>query len=126
LEGLVRLSEAEARTRLSDKISKKDAKRAINLLNFCLRQIAFDEETGTIDIDRIATEMPASQRGKIVSIREIIIELENKLGKTVPIEEVISAAREKGLSEEEVDEAIEKLKRTGNIFEPRPGIISRI
>jgi replicative DNA helicase Mcm len=126
LEGLVRLSEAVARTRLSDKISKKDAKRAINLLNFCLRQIAFDEETGTIDIDRIATEMPASQRGKIVSIREIIIELENKLGKTVPIEEVISAAREKGLSEEEVDEAIEKLKRTGNIFEPRPGIISRI
>ncbi len=126
LEGLVRISEAVAKARLGDKVTKKDAKRAINLLNFSLRNIAFDEETGTIDIDRIATDMPASQRGKVVGVREIISELEGRMGKNIPMEEIVRAATEKGLSEAEVDEAIEKLKRTGSVFEPRPGTISRI
>ncbi len=126
LEGLIRLSEAVAKVRLSDKITKKDAKRAINLLNFCLRQIAFDEETGSIDIDRIASEMPASQRSKIINVKEIISELEAKIGKTISIDAVVDAAKKKGISEEDAEEAIEKLKRTGNIFEPRPGVISRI
>lgn len=126
LEGLVRLSEAYAKLRLSDKISKKDAQNAVELLDYCLRQIAFDEKTGTIDIDRIATSMPASQRNKIITVKEILVELENKLGKTIPLEDVVSACKEKGLNEAEVEEVIQKLKSSGDIFEPRHGFVSRI
>ncbi|MFH0977816.1 MAG: minichromosome maintenance protein MCM [Candidatus Woesearchaeota archaeon] len=126
LEGLIRLSEAAARVRLSDKVTKKDARRAINLLDYCLRQIALDEETGTIDIDRIATGITATQRTRIVSIKEIIVELENKLGKTIPIEDIMRLATEKGMDESDVESAIEKLKRSGDIYEPRHGIISRL
>ncbi|MBD3361929.1 AAA domain-containing protein [Candidatus Woesearchaeota archaeon] len=126
LEGLVRLSEAYAKLRLADKVSKKDAQNAVELLDYCLKQIAYDEETGTIDIDRIATSMPASQRNKIVSIKEILVDLENKLGKTIPLEDVVSTAKEKGFSEAEVEEIIQKLKNSGDIFEPRHGFVSRI
>jgi replicative DNA helicase Mcm len=126
LEGLVRLSEAYAKLRLSDKISRKDAQNAVELLDYCLRQIAFDEKTGTIDIDRIATSMPASQRNKIISVKEILAELENKLGKTIPLEDVVSACKEKGLNESEVEEVIQKLKSSGDIFEPKHGFVSRI
>lgn len=126
LEGLVRLSEAYARLRLKNRVSKKDALRAIEILDYCLRQVALDEETGTIDIDRIATAIPASQRNKIIQVKEIISNLENKLGKTIPLEDVLSAATEKGISESEVEEMIQKLKRSGDIFEPRRGFISKL
>jgi len=126
LEGLVRLSEASAKIRLSDKVLKRDSKKAIELMDYCLRQVAFDEKTGTMDIDRIATEMPASQRNKIIVVKEIIADLENKIGKTIPIEDIIKIASEKGLGESEVDEVMQKLKKAGDIFEPRQGFISRI
>src|SRR3989338_269920 len=92
LEALVRLSEAYARVRLSDKVLKKDAKRAVDMLHYCLNLIGIDPETGKIDIDRITTGISATERSKILIIKEIIIELESKVGKTIPIEEVLRLA----------------------------------
>ena len=46
--------------------------------------------------------------------------------KTIPLEDVVREATEKGLSDSEVEELIQKLKRAGDIFEPRRGFISRI
>ena len=126
LEGLVRLSEASARLRLSDKVLKKDAKKAVELMDYCLRQVALDEKTGTFDIDRIATDTPASTRNKLIIIKELIQELEAKVGKTIPIEDIIKSAAEKDIIEAEAEEIIQKLKRAGDIFEPRRGFISRI
>ncbi len=126
LEALVRLSEANARARFSDKVTKKDARRAIDLLHYCLMAIGRDPETGKIDIDRIATGISASARSHILQIKEIISELESKIGKTIPIDDVLAGAREKGIEETQVEEAIEKLKRSGDLFEPRRGFISRI
>ncbi|MBI5002729.1 hypothetical protein HZC31_05055 [Candidatus Woesearchaeota archaeon] len=127
LEALVRLSEACAKVRLSSTITRKDARNAINLLHYCLEQIGLDPETGKIDIDRISTGITTSERAKIVGIREIIGELEQKLNtKQIPIEEIIKVAQEKGLNDEKVNESIEKLKRSGDIFEPRKGFISRL
>lgn len=126
LEALVRLTEASAKLRLSGKALKKDALKAIELLHFCLCQVGIDPETGKIDIDRISTGVPATERSKIVLVREIIHELENTLGKTIPIDDIIKEAVERGIEEEKVEEAIEQLKRKGDIFEPRKGFLSRI
>ncbi|NOZ80207.1 MAG: minichromosome maintenance protein MCM [DPANN group archaeon] len=126
LEALVRLAEASARIRLSGTVQKKDAQRAIDLLHYCLNQVGLDPETGKIDIDRISTGVPASERTKIFQVREIITELENTLGKTIPIDDITREAQEQNIPAEVVEEAIEKLKRSGDIFEPRAGFISKI
>ncbi|MFH2028055.1 MAG: minichromosome maintenance protein MCM [Nanoarchaeota archaeon] len=126
LEALVRLSEASAKIRLGKKVTKKDTKRAIDMLHYCLVQIGIDPDTGKIDIDRIATGISASQRSNISSIKEIIAELESKIGKTIPIDDIVSEAKERGIEEDKIEEAIEKLKRSGDIFEPRRGFVSRI
>ena len=126
LEALVRLSEASAKVRLSNKVTKKDAKRAVDLLHHCLAQIGIDPETGEMDIDRISTGITASERGKLVNIREIIVDLENTMGKNIPVDDIVRAAAEMGMSEDKVEEALEKLKRGGDIFEPKRGFISRL
>ncbi len=126
LEGLIRLAEASARVRLDTTITKEDARRAIELLKYCLMQVGFDQETGQIDIDRISTGISASTRSKIVSVKEILIALENRGQKTIPIEDVIAEAAKKGIEEHKVEEAIEQLKKAGDIFQPKGGYIQRI
>ena len=59
-------------------------------------------------------------------VKEIIEELENRVGKQIPIEDVLREALRRKISESDVEEAIEKLKRVGDIFEPRRGFIQRI
>ncbi|MBS3095834.1 minichromosome maintenance protein MCM [Candidatus Woesearchaeota archaeon] len=126
LEALIRLSEASAKTRLDDRVTRKDAKKAIELLDYCLMQVGFDKETGKIDIDRIATGVGAAQRSHIQVLKEIIGELETKLGKTIPINDVVAEAKNRGLDEDKVEEALERLKRSGDVFEPRRGFVSKI
>ena len=126
LESLVRLAEGSARVRLSNKVTRMDAKNAIEILKHCLMQVGFDYETGQIDIDRVSTGITAAQRNKIVVIRDIINEFDSKGKKTIPIEEVISAAMEKGVQESQAEEVLEKLKRSGDIFEPKRGFIQKI
>ena len=127
LESLVRLTEASARVRLSKTATGTDAKRAIRVLKYCLMQVGIDPETGEIDIDRISSGISASQRNKILVVREIITELEKSLGKkNIPIEDIATEAANKKISETEVEEAILRLKRDGEIFEPRRGFISKI
>ncbi len=126
LEALVRLTEASARLRLSEKATTEDAKRAIDLVEYCLMQVGLDKETGKIDIDRIATGISASQRSHIIIIKEIISDLEGKVGKTIPIDDIIEESKNKGISEEKVEEVLERLKRVGEVFEPRRGFLSKI
>ncbi|MBI2576515.1 hypothetical protein HYV84_04840 [Candidatus Woesearchaeota archaeon] len=126
LEALVRLSEANARLNLADQVTKEDARQAIRILEQCLMDVGFDRETGKIDIDRIATGVSAAARSNIMIIKEIINDIEEKVGAAVPLEDVLAAAKEKGVPEEKADEVIEKLKRSGEIFEPKHGIITKL
>ncbi len=126
LEAIIRLSEASAKLRLSNKVTREDAKLAIGLTKYCLTQIGMDQETGQIDIDRFSTSMPSSERSKILTVKEIIIKLEAEKGKSIPVEEIMASAMEKGITEDKVEEIIEKLKRGGDIFEPKRGYIQRI
>ena len=126
LEALVRLSEASAKIRLADKVTRKDSRRAIKLLTYCLSQIGRDPITGAIDIDRITTGIPASQRDRIFTVRDIINELEQSIGKIIPIDAIQKEAVNRGMKEEDVEEVIERLKRTGDLYEPRRDHISRV
>lgn len=125
LEAIVRLSEASARLRLSDRVTKDDAIRAINLLKFSLQQVGYDEDSKTFDIDKITTGMSTSKRGKIILVKEMISRLESKVGKLIPLEEL---EKEMGsnISKDELEEALSQLSKSGEIFRPKHGYIQKI
>jgi len=124
LQALIRMSEASAKIRLSKNVDKEDAKRAIEIMKYYLMQVGYDYESKTFDIDRISGKFSTSQRGKILTVRDTIIDLENRMGKMIPIEEIEKELEGK-MSKEDIDEAIDKLSRSGDIFSPRKGYVSR-
>jgi replicative DNA helicase Mcm len=125
LDALIRMSEASAKSRLSDKVIREDAKRGIALMKFYLMQVGYDYETKTFDIDRIATGVSTSQRGKIMLVKDTIARLETRLGKLIPVEEVAKELEGK-VDGKEVDDALDKLTISGDIFHPRKGFIQRM
>ncbi|NOZ76890.1 MAG: minichromosome maintenance protein MCM [Euryarchaeota archaeon] len=119
LWAIIRLARASARVRLSETVEVKDAENAIRLLELSLNQVGRDE-TGNYDVDKIMVGVTKSQRDKINEILDIIKELEKDYG-TARIEEIIELARERNIDEKNTRELIEKLRKDGNIYEPRHG-----
>lgn len=126
LEALIRMSEACARAKLKDSIEEKEAERAIDLLTYCLKQIGTDPETGEFDIDRIESGISGSERNRLQSVQKIISELQGGNDEAVPIDDVLAEAEENGISDEEAKEVINRLKREGELFEPKNGHIQPI
>jgi replicative DNA helicase Mcm len=124
LQALIRMSEACAKMRLSKKVTREDAKKSIELMKYYLMQVGYDYESKTFDIDRISGKFSASQRGKILNVRDIIIDLENRLGKMIPLEEVEKELEGK-MNKDEIEEALNKLSTSGDIFTPKRGYIQR-
>lgn len=121
LDGIVRLAEASAKVRLSDRITVEDARRAIDLQRYCLMEVGQDPETGQIDIDRISG-MPTSERAKIVGVRELIYNMSKEI-KTMEVEKILEEAERRGIPRHKAEDAIEKLKRDGDIYEPKRGFV---
>ena len=121
LEAIVRLAEASARMRLSDTVTAEDAKRAIDLVGKCLREVAIDPETGQVDIDIVMTGTPKSQRYRISIMRRIIEELENTHEKGAPEEEILRMAEEEGIDPQKAKEILGKMLEMGDIYRPRYG-----
>ncbi len=124
LQALIRMAEASAKMKLSQKVTKDDSKRAIDIMKYYLMQVGYDYESKTFDIDRISGKFSTSQRSKILNVRDIIIDLENRIGKMIPVEEVEKELEGK-MRKEEIEEAINKLSSSGDIFSPRKGYVSR-
>ena len=125
LEALVRLAEASARIRLSDKIEAGDAERVIHIVDACLRQIAYDAKTGNFDIDKVATGISKEKRDIVRVIKDAIRDIGGE-GRRAAIEQVIEAVATKGFTHDKVREGIEMLLRHGEAMEPKSGIIQLI
>ncbi|MDO8622712.1 MAG: minichromosome maintenance protein MCM [archaeon] len=124
LTALIRMSEACAKMRLSDKVTKEDSRVSIEIMKYYLMQVGYDYETKTFDIDKITTGIATSQRNKIILVRECISRLENRLGKLIPTEE-IEKEMEGKMSKEEIEESLNKLNAAGDIFKPRRGYVQK-
>jgi replicative DNA helicase Mcm len=124
LEGLIRLSEACARIRLSDVVKKEDAKKAIELLKFSLTQVGYDEETKSFDIDKMTTGITSSKRSKILLVRDTIYQLESRVGKMIPLEELEKELTGK-IAPKDFEDALSQLKKSGEIFSPNSKHIQR-
>lgn len=125
IEGLIRLSEASAKARLSNTVEKEDAERAIRLFDYALKQIAMDAATGKLDIDIIATGQPKARTERFALILNIIKDLSAKFD-MIDINEVKSAAREFNINESETAKIIEQLLDRGEIYRPKHGFVKLI
>ncbi len=125
LEALIRMSEASAKLRLSGVATKEDAKRAIDLMKYYLMQVGYDYESKTFDIDRISSRITSSQRNKVFAVRDIISELEGKIGKMIPVEEIEKELGDR-MSQSEIEDALVELEKNSIIFKPKQGFIQKI
>jgi replicative DNA helicase Mcm len=122
LEALIRLSEASAKVRLSSVVTVTDAERAISLTEFVLKEVAYDQSTGQIDIDRIVSDHPKSTRDRIKIIEEIVSGLIKESSEHFAShDEVIEVAKGRGLDRFRTEEILTELKTKGVIYEPRHG-----
>jgi replicative DNA helicase Mcm len=126
LEALVRMAEASARLRLSPVAGPEDAMKGIDLMKYALYQLAYDTETGKLDIDRLETATPASKRSKIMVVLEILRELEKAFGKDIPRAKIIEEAEARKLSLNEIERVLDDLRAKGYIIEPKQGTINRV
>ena len=125
LTALIRMSEAAAKIRLSKIVAKEDARISIELMKYYLMQVGYDYESKTFDIDKITTGIATSQRNKIILVRETITRLESRLGKLIPVEEIEKELEGK-LDSSEIEESINKLNSSGDIFRPRRGYVQKM
>jgi replicative DNA helicase Mcm len=122
IEGLIRMSEASAKLRLSQTVELRDAERAISLVHFVLSDIFMDKETGRIDSDIISTGQPKSKVDRMRSVLGIINALEQKLD-MVDIDEIVEQAQSIGMDESTARRLIDELKRNGDLYEPKVGFV---
>jgi len=123
LEGLVRLAEANAKIRLSDKVEEKDAQVATDLMKYVMKQIMTDSATGALDVDIVTTGKPKSRRDmlqKVDTIIDIIRENQKKFD-SASVEKVIEEAAMYDIDEVTARRIIEELRKKGDIYEKEHG-----
>ncbi|MFZ2471227.1 MAG: AAA family ATPase [Methanothrix sp.] len=123
LEALIRLGEASARLRLSDKVTLDDAKRVVKILEACLRKVGVDPETGFLDADIIASGTTKSTRDRTKSVIDIIRDVSKEQQGPAPRDAVLDRAVELGIERAKAEEIIDRMRRDGDVFEPRPGML---
>lgn len=86
-----------------------------------------DEAVNSVyDAERITTDVYSAQRFYSITIKEIVAELEPVLGREIGMVDVVREAQLRGLSEESARDAIDRLKRGGDLYSPRHGFLSRL
>ena len=121
IEGLVRLAEASAKSKLSGIIELKDADLAISLFEYMLNTLAVDRG-GRKDIDALLTGMPREKVNRINTIIAIIKGLEEKEG-SAKIVSILEEAEKQGMDRGTTTRYISELERSGDVFSPKAGVI---
>jgi replicative DNA helicase Mcm len=127
LEALIRLSEARSRMRLSDRVTREDAEEVIRLFRECLFKVAIDHSTGKLDIDVLTTGKSKSQRDKVFQLLDLIEKLDKEnSGNGASEEEIYKQGMSEGLSAEFIRENISQLKRKGDLYSPKDGLLKSV
>jgi len=124
IEGLVRMSEASAKARMSKTVEISDAERAIALSEYMLKTLAVDRG-GRRDIDTILTGMPREKVDRMNSITAIIRRLEESES-TAKINRIEEEAAKDGIDSATVSKYITELERIGDLYRPKAGIVKLV
>jgi len=122
LEAYIRLSEASARARLSNVVTKEDAERAIRIIHYYLDKVLGGEGKTVWDIDVTATGMPARVRDEMEIVKDTIKEYEAKEGRGITKAE-LAALLVGQINEAEVSRLVDKLhNEAGELYSPTFGV----
>jgi replicative DNA helicase Mcm len=127
IEGLVRLAEASAKARLSQKVEVRDAENAISLINYMLQTLALDRSANRVDIDAITIGLPKSKVEKMNVILQIVKDIESKTKeKEAKVDDVIKEASKKGIDEFLAKKLINELIEHGDLYTPKYGFVKSV
>ncbi|MCK4522479.1 MAG: minichromosome maintenance protein MCM, partial [Nanoarchaeota archaeon] len=119
VHAVVRLAESDAKIRIDEKITIAHVKEAIRLMEYSLIQIGcLNSDTGRFSMDSIL-----GSDCDLRIIGNIIMKMD---APSMSLDYIIDEAKAKGITEDTTLKKIEKLKRSGNIFEPKPGQIMKV
>ncbi|MDR9381571.1 MAG: minichromosome maintenance protein MCM [Natronomonas sp.] len=118
-EALIRLAEASARVRLSEKITEEDAAHAIAIHRRCLEDVGIDPETDEFDADLMETGTSKAQRDRVQLVKSLIKELdaETDFG-GAGHEKIVELGEENGFTRSKIEKTLKNLKRQGEAYEP--------
>jgi replicative DNA helicase Mcm len=119
LEALHRLSEASARIRLSEEVTAEDVQRAIDIHHVSLESLGIDPESGELDAMRMETGESSSshdRRKVIISIIDSLTDAESNANYEDVKEEALVL-----MNESQFEKTMEKLQRSGEVYEPSTG-----
>jgi replicative DNA helicase Mcm len=118
-EGMVRLSQAYAKLHLRTQTTLEDASNAIKLMEYSLKNLGFDPESGQIDIDRLESTTTSTQRSRT----DCVLAIYNVLSSQgdVYIDDLISACESKGIPNP--NKTIEEMLKRCIFYSPRSGLI---
>lgn len=119
LNALYRLTKAIAKLRLSNECTIEDVNSAIKIHKTSQGFIR-DPITGKLDID-ILYGMGKGQRDRIKAIREIIRDLQNSNGEKAFLDDIVTIAKNKNITEEQTADVLKHLKEQGDIIEVKEG-----
>lgn len=122
LEGIIRLTEASAKLRLSDEANKQDAEMAIEVMKSWLKDVGYDSEAGVFDVNSIM-EPPKGKKAKFEYIMSIF--RRSKKDK-MSYKEIEMNLEEALFKKEELWEILKSMKLHGLFFEPTRGIFQTI
>ncbi|MCD6503174.1 MAG: hypothetical protein J7K58_02945, partial [Euryarchaeota archaeon] len=124
IEALIRLAEASARMRLSDKVTKEDAIRAIRIFEAAMRS-ALPEEGGLYDYLPVAGGERSSNISKIAQAKYMIIEKFRASPEGVTrreLEELFKEIEEKlKINREKIEKIFWEMNNRGEIVEAEQG-----
>lgn len=118
LKGLLRLSEASARLRLSEEVELIDAEMAIATAKVSLEDIGYDPESGALDVDWASGRTSYTQSDRINKIRGIVETLETR-ETGADRSEVIETATNAGIDREKAEKEVENMTDDGRLYEPK-------
>lgn len=119
LEGLIRIAEAHARVRLSNKVEERDAQASIAIMMKSLEQVGIDPETGEFDIDALFGR-PKTVRERIGVVMAVL-----KDNKTHSKEEIVTELEQRGTKMKDIERVLNILMSDGTIHAPQEGYYKR-
>jgi len=124
LEGILRMCQARAKQALRDKVTEEDVQAVFKLYEESMKQVAYDQETQTFDVDQIQSGKKTSKINKMKKLYDIIKNLQEEI-KNEPVDskDIIERAQfaPLGFKEDETLDLLEQLKKEVMIIEKKSG-----
>jgi DNA replication licensing factor MCM4 len=122
LESMIRLSEAHAKMRLSEVVTRDDVIEAVRLIKSALKQAATDARTGLIDMSLLTEGTSASERRRKADLKTAVLALLDEMtrqGQAARYNEVVKRLGEQSsvqIEQAEFAETVRALEQEGAVM----------